>query len=255
MKTICIIVVIFVSCGPGLYPVPKDPIKDPSLLIGRMMSWQEKVKTLNVMGRVESYSNEGVFKGRVTIIANAPSSLRVDGWSPSGDLVSALSANKDSFLFFSRGEKDCYTGLTCKENIELFLPLHLGLEDVIYALFGFPPVRDGNWEMDFDRRVGAYRLWSNRENRVQTLWIREDGVPIAFSIKEKGEELYRMELRDIRFVSDLYIPHLLRFISKGEDISIKYKEIEVNQHIDVTDFVLECPKGMGLKMLPCEVER
>jgi hypothetical protein len=242
------------GCGGALQAVPANPVTDPGVLLARMQARRDTLRTLSATTRMEQYSDRGVVKGRVTLLVDAAGRLRADAWSPSDDLLAAMTASPEGFTYFERGADACITGQPCRSNLARLLPLGLDLADATAALFGIPPLRPaaGPWTMEFDRSAGAYRLESpTTSGAVQRVWIREDGVPVRGEVLRDGAREYRMEAQDL---GDDGLPRTIRVTVARDrtDLTIKFRSLDLDPAIDPGDWAVECPRGLPLRTLDCE---
>jgi hypothetical protein len=238
-----------------MYPVPKDPITDPMVLLDRMSTRRARLPEVSATARIEVYSSRGVIKGRLTLRIDPRGRLRVDAWTPTDDLVAAMTARPEGFRYFERGHPECLEGPACRRNLARLLPVGLDLADATAALLGFPPRADAAspWTIAFDRKTGAYRLESQVPgNGIQTLWVRDDGTPIRSEARREGRLEYSMEVEDFRDFGSIRVPTRLRFRTARDDtdLTVKYRSLE--PATDAGDFDLACPASMPIRTLSCE---
>jgi hypothetical protein len=242
-----------------LHPMPAVPVTDPSVLLDRLAQRKAAATTLSAVARIEVYSKQGVVKGRVTILADAAGRLRLDGWSPSDDLLTVLAADRDRFLYFERGAKGCLAGPSCRANVARMLPIGLDLPDAVLALFGLPPLvpAESPWSVAFDRKVGAYRVESRTADGVQRLWLLDDGTPVRAE-RTRGKTLvWNVQLEDFDDAGGARLPRRMRFRSDREDldVSLRYRSVTVPADAEAEDWQFECPAGLPVNDLPCEEPR
>ena len=243
---------LLLACGAGLHALPERPVTDPSLLLARMSERKAALGPVFVSARVENYSAEGVAKGRITMLLDPTGRIRVDAWSPSDSLLAALYADRNIFTYFERGAPECITGGPCRANLDRVLPLGLDLLDAIVALQGFPPERPAAsaWTIAFDRRVGAYRMTSMAASGgTQSIWVREDGVPVRAEYSDAAGRRYRMECSDIRNGR----PWQIRLVDDAgkRDVTFRFRSLEAAD-LPVEEWVVTCPDGLPINKLKCE---
>jgi hypothetical protein len=243
------------SCGPALHPLPADPIRDPGVLLSRAAARRASLPVLNAVARVESWSEAGGVKGRTTILVDPAGRLRVDAWSPTDDLVGAVSADARSFRYFERGAPECLAGAPCPENLGRVLPLGLGLADACAALYGMPPMPPpgGAADVAFDRRTGAYLVTAAGPGGPQRLWIRDDGVVVRAELAGPSGAALTMEADDVHDVGGVPFAFRLHFAAEpgGRDVTVRYKSVELGAEVAADGWAVECPPGMPTRDLPC----
>ena len=149
------------------------------------------------------------------------------------------------------------TGAPCRQNLDSVLPLGLSLEDATAALFGFPPILPActEWQIAFDREVGAYRLVCGLpDGAVQHLWIREDGTPVRAEVMAKNKAVYLADFGNFETTAKGVLPRRLRFVTprNDTDFTIRYRSVELGPVISPDDWTFDCPKGLKSLPLPCE---
>lgn len=248
-----------VACGPALHPLPARPESDPSILLARMEARQAGLRTLSAVGRAESRTSDGTVRGRVTVLADLAGRLRVDAWTPTDVLVGAIWVGPEGFTYIERGSPSCVVGTACPSNLGRFLPVGWDLESMVRALMGIPPIREvvGPWSLEFDRKVGAYRLASALvTGGTQRLWLREDGAAVRYERDHDGRAELRLDVerpgdgagapaRKVR----------LRAGRGGTELAVRYTDVEANPEVPDEDWPLDCPDGTQVQVLPCQEGR
>ncbi len=245
------------SCGPALHPLPLRPETDPAVLIARMQARQAGLHGLSAVGRAESSTSDGTMRGRVTVLADTTGRLRVDAWTPTDDLVAALAAGPEGFTYFQRGGA-CLVGDACRSNLGRVLPRGWDLDSVVRGLLGIAPLRPtvGPWLLDFDRRVGAYRLESNVVGGGrQRVWIYDSGAAARYERDEAGKLVLRLDIEEPAQDAGAPARKVRLRTGRGEtELAVRYREVESNPEVSPDDWIVECPPGLDIRYLPCEGE-
>jgi len=247
---------VFLACGPALHPLPEHPESDASVLLSRAEARSAGLRGLSGAGRAESRTPDGTMRGRVTILADLSGRLRVDAWTPTDDLVGAVSAGPDGFTYFQRGGA-CYVGGSCAANLGLVLPKGWDLDSILKGLLGIPPMRaaNGPWSLAFDRRVGAYRLESAIGGGVQRLWVREDGATVRYERDRDGRLEIRLVVEEPGEAAGVPARKVRLGTGRGDsEMAVRYSDREPNPEVAGEDWPVECPDGMVARFLPCEGE-
>lgn len=249
------------SSGPNLVVVRAPDLQRK--LLARLAASRKHRRTLDAVARVESYGRRGVIKGRVTVLADAAGRLRVDGWSPTDDLVATFCGSSGRFGYFERGGDHCLVGELCARNVERFIPLWMSFNHVIAIFMGLPPMLEpaSAWSLALDDASGAYVLSSavhlaTKRSGYQYVWLREDGTAIRYQLDldGPGREHYVLEADRFRTVAGLSFPYSLRIEANGAEIDLRYREVHVNVALNDDDFVFECPKGVPTRVISCTGE-
>jgi len=244
--------VLLCGCGAHLYPLPDNPLDDPTTLLDKARAKTDGLLTLSAEARIRGRSKMGRAMGKVSILANrSTEQLRVDAWTPTDDLVLSLVADKDGFHYFTRGEPICLIGPVCPSNIRALLPLGLDIKSIIGALFAVPPDIDleGTWSMAFDRKIGAYLLeQAPKHGTLVRMWIREDGQVVGAERTMDGKLDYRIKFQ---FSKGKSIPGALEFQSDidSTNATVKIQSFELNQQFGDEDW--EPPCNTNFRWLEC----
>ncbi len=251
----CLLPLLLAGCAGTLHPMPQSPVQDASPLLALVRARADHLGTMAAEARLSGRSDRGRAQGRVSILADASSQrLRIDAWTPTDDLVAALVATPEGFHYFERGDRICLTGPSCRDNLRLLLPLGLDLADAVRALFGVPPgiEHDGPWEIDFDRRLGAYRLQhALTPTQVVRVWVREDGRVLRGERRTNDRLEYRMDFGSFDRVG---APGQIEFQSARDQaqVQIRIREREDNPTLGPEDWEPACPRGASIRWMPCE---
>ncbi len=245
------------SCGPALHPLPEHPETDPSVLIARMEARQAGLHGLSAVGRAESSTSDGTVRGRVTVMADLAGRLRVDGWTPTDDLVLAVSAGPKGFTWYQRGGA-CVVGEACRSNLGRVLPKGWDLGSLVRGLLGIPPLKPATspWTLGFDRKVGAYRLESNvADGGRQRLWIFDTGAAARYERDEGGRLAMRLDVEEPAEAPGVPARKVRIRTGRGEsELAVRYTHVEPNPEVSPEDWDVECPPDLGTRFLPCEGE-
>ena len=220
------------------------------------------IAALSAEARIENYGRRGVVKGRITLLVDRGGRLRIDGWSPTDDLVATLCATKGSFGYFERGAGECLVGRPCPRNLRRFLPLGLTFEDVLLALLGVPPLRRprGEWGLYYDDGLRSHVLSSvvtlpGGETGFQHLWLLADGTAIRYQLEDEKGVIYVMEASKLRGrKGEVRFPRRLRIRIErdGTEVVVKYRQVEIDPRLEGDSFSFECPRGLVVRELDCE---
>lgn len=205
---------------------------------------------LKGIAKVKVRSSDRAFSVKERISVQSPSSLRLETVSPLGHSeFYAVSDGKEVFLFVP-SEKKFYVGSASPQTLSMFLPLSLGMEELIAIMLGRTPLIDYDSEAvscGVTNDLYIIQLKAGEENLLQvvkvdvkTLTLRESGI------YEQGENLtVSVQYDDYEAIGDVLFPRTIRiFMPRDEtQVTISYRKLELLAEIDAEEFRLTAPQG------------
>ncbi len=248
---------LLAGCPDRRVAAPSDALTDPDAVLATMRERLEGLTSLAVEARVSYYSDAGARKGKMTLLARRPASLHFAALSPTDDLLGVLASDGTTFTSFERGGQVCQTGPACPQNVGRMLPLVMEGADVVTVLMGGAPViRHASSEVEWDARVGAYKVTlSGQGSEVQRLWIEHGtGLVRRADLTRDGKREYELVIDEPQTVAGVRMPGALHAtMTRGDvDLRIVYREVDLNLTLEDDAFQLACPQGMQVQRLPCD---
>ena len=205
---------------------------------------------LKGVAKIKVESPDEKFSVKELVVVERPGCLRLETLNPLGHPeFFAVTDGKELFLF-SPSENKFYRGVASPENVSLFIPLNLNLEEMVSILLGNIPLIDYDAEqIDCQTEGGCCLLTlSSEDGRLkQVLKVSyskqkvvesktyEEGSLILSTrygrYDEMGETLFP---RDI----DVSMP------CDKTKVTIKFKKIEFPSTINPAEFKLTPPQGV-----------
>lgn len=238
-------------------PPPSDVLTDADAVVASMEQRLEGLTSIAIEARVSYYSDAGARKGNMTLLARRPASLHFAALSPTDDLLGVLASDGTTFTSFERGGKVCQTGPACPQNVGRMLPLVMEGEDVVKVLLGGAPlIRHATREVEWDPRVGAYRVTlSGVGTEVQRVWIEHgSGLVRRTDLTRDGKRVFDVVFDDPKTVAGVRMPGAMHAtMSRGDvDLRVVYREVDLNLALEDDAFALACPEGLTVEHLPCD---
>ena len=222
----------------------------------RMRAYAQQTTSMAYTTRMEFYGPNGVIKGKVDLLGKRPGSFRFEGLTPSDDTVALLISDGKRFISHERGQRVCYVGRACVENVSRLIPLPFDGERLFDLLVGgAPTLLDATAEGTWDDCMGAYRLTLKAGVERQTIWLRPDiFAPIRVEMRRSGAEIFRIEYDDFGTLDGILQAQSMRYISdeKEIDLTMVLRNVERNGLNDSAPlFRTDCPAGTEGRELPC----
>jgi len=238
--------VLLAGCAPTLHPIPEVVETDPQSLLERADAAVRPRESLAAEARVEGRVRGSRLAGRATLLVRREGRLRIDAWTVTDLWVATLLADSREVLWKQRGEP-CHRGPSCPRNLGMLIPPGWDLRSTCEALLGRPPIGapEGGWDLEFDRRVGAWRLHaSTGPGSFQRVWIDPGGRYRRFEDHRRGARPLEWEAEQSENG-----PDSIRIRSGDDWVRLRLRDVEWNPEIAPEDFQVECP-GSAVPM-PC----
>ncbi len=213
--------------------------------------------SLKGIAKIKVESPDGKFSVKELVIAKRPGCLWFETLSPFGrSEFFAVTDGKELFLF-SPSENKFYHGMVSPENLSVFIPLNLRLEEIVSIMLGSIPLIDYNAEQLECKTEGDFyvlQLFTRDESFKQVLKVSLSTQKVAESkTYEKGDGLvlYTQYKRYDEIGKTLF-PREIN-VSMPQDktkVVIKYQKIEFLSEIDPDEFRLIPPQGV--EVVPLE---
>jgi len=207
--------------------------------------------------RLDAYMQGDRRSVTLLVVANRPDQVQFQALAPTLDLLGLLSSDGRRFVSFERSAATCQVGLACPANMQRFLPIPMPAADMVAALLGdlrplAVPAEQQRLVWDGERRL--YRLdlgpttgWRQElfvdpTSRLAIGAVWYVGARRVASVQYGGER------------SPGALPASVRVkVSEPEsDITIEYRDMQINQPISAEIFAVQCPAGTREVWLPCD---
>jgi len=216
-----------------------------------------------IEARASQYSARGGLKGKLLILMQRPGRLRLEGLSPTDDMVSVLATDGERFTSFQRGAARCWVGRACPANVGRFVAIPIEPDELVGTLLGRPPLLPHQRAtMKWDGAVGAYRVdlvgdasdLGMAHGRTQRLWVAHgDGRILRATLLEGQDTKVDVVYSDWRRLGERLLPGRLDITLARErtDLRLEYRDVEAGVELPAEVFVFTCPAGAALEELPC----
>jgi hypothetical protein len=228
-----------------------EEFSSPGRALSILQEKNEAAGVLQGVSTLTAVTAEARYSVKLALIAERPSSLRIEEMPLIGLPDLYLSANRQQLKVFFPKEGKFYVGKPTGENLSKFLPWAVEVEDFLALLFGMPPPRIAGTER-LEGRVDddLYRIDAFSGGRkYASLWIDpvEHRLVRTESLSEKGERIYDVHLSSYGPVGNFIIPQeitLSFFKPKMTDVIIRHESIEIVPAVSEDLFDLEIPAGI-----------
>ena len=244
------------GCPNGVIDPPSDMLTDPQAVLDLADKRLAGINSLSIAARVSFYSVDGRRSGSATIAVAKPASLHFSALAPGDHLAAFVASDGKRFTSWERGKKICYTGRSCPENVARFFPVLMDGADVVRILSGGAPLMQHHRkELRWDPKEGAYRVTLfGAGTDAQHIWItHRTGLVRRVELYRKKSRVYRLVFEDVDKVGSMLMPRKIKLDMKRKsiDLSVRYREIDINPELDSSPFQIPCPDGTQARELLC----
>ena len=206
---------------------------------------------LKGIAKVKVKSSDETFSVKELISAQSPHSLRLETLNPLGHPVFyAVTDGKEVFIF-APSEKKFYSGSASPETVSLFIPLSLGIEELVPILLGRMPLIDyDDGQVSCEEADGFYILeLSTKDGSVRQLFkISADTLTVVESgtYEQGGELITSVQFGDYEMMGDVTFPKRISVFMPHDEtrVVIRYKKLELLPEISADEFRLTAPQGV-----------
>jgi outer membrane lipoprotein-sorting protein len=205
---------------------------------------------LKGIARFKVESPDEKFSVKELVIAKQPGCLRLETLNPLGQLgFFAVTDGKELFLF-SPSENKFYHGMASPENMSVFIPLNLRLEEIVSILLGNIPLIDYDTDQAECQAEGDFyvlRLFTKDGRLKQVLKISLSSQKVVESETYEEEALIlAVKYGHYESMEGELVPKDIS-ISMPHDktkVNVRYKKIEFFSEINSAEFRLIPPQGV-----------
>ncbi len=208
-------------------------------------------ETLKAIAQISIEHPAGKYTRKVALLAQRPSSLRIDAIPLFGPPDFFMSANEKLLRIFLPAEGKYYVGRPTKENLARFFRIPIPVNQTVSLLMGAPPISmtgnlrlrgygDGNWD-----RIDSL----SGDRHLQSIWLdpTDDTLKKVEVFGKKGTRLYTAFFDDFISFGERSYPQRLRIAMEGMkkiDVKIRYIDLEISHGNDSSPFNLPIPEGI-----------
>jgi outer membrane lipoprotein-sorting protein len=252
------------ACPGAHHDPPPEPLTTSEAVLELAKGYLATAPELvSIEARATQYSERGGLKGKLSIVLKRPGRFRIEGLSPTDDVVSVVATDAERFTAFQRGASTCSVGRACPANVGLFASIPLASDELVGVLLGRPPVLPHKQaQMKWDTRVGAYRLELEGDGvdlgmahgRTQRLWVAHgDGRIVRTALLDGTKTKVDVSYSEWKKVGDRLMPGRLdiRLARDSTDLRLEYRDVDLSPEVANDAFTFTCPEGTTLEELPC----
>lgn len=245
---------VLAGCGTEkVKPAATTYSPPPENILEKIALANNQRDTVQAVANIEISSEKGRYPLKVALILKRPSFLRVETIPLVGTPDFFLSLQGDTLKIFLPLKKEFYICRATAENLALFLPISIRIEDMVPILMGIPPPLTGPAKgVDKSPAIlegNLYRIdMPSGDGKRQTIWIdRATGDLVKVEIFEDYRLLYTVLYEEYGEEGGIPMPRKV-IITPDEPgksgVVIRYSDIRFSNMTDMTPFDLAVPPGM-----------
>ena len=252
------------ACGGRQHRAPDDALTEAGDLYDAMNARLETLTGTRIRAVMEYYEDGRRIRVRQAVLAQQPQNLRIETISPFDSTLAVVVVNGDSLAIYDLQNSIFYSGAPTAQNLSRFIPVRMSPADIVSVLLGGAPADSviadrSRWELEWDRRVGAYKLTLPLTHGGRAvLFVRHNTWSLMGAKEYAADGDLVFELRAGSFerittdVGETTVPHRLRFLMAGEnlDVSLDVDRYEANPELPNAVFALQPAPGVQHIALP-----
>lgn len=219
---------------------------------------------LKAVATVEQVTRGKRIRGRVYVMFERPSTIRLDTMSPADTPLSILVADSQRFELLDVGGNVFYTGPPSSCNVAKLLSIPMSPEAVVDILSGIPPLIEAT-ERRVEFKPKGYHLLTLQAptgDLTQTVQMVSGmmGTAAIRSVVWRGDSmLYDLRFREHSALGHpaVPLPREIQFTmpSEGTTVTLRYGHVEIDPDLDADIFDIDPPAGLPVHPLTCnEIE-
>jgi hypothetical protein len=242
---------LLAACAPRLRPPPQDLPLDPAALLQAVRVAQARVRSVQGQARLAVETPQGRSGLDQFVAAERPGRLRVESQDFFGNVVSVLAVDGEALALYDAQARVFYRGPATAENVARLVPVALPPADLVTLLCGSAPLLDGE-PLDASPADGALRLTLRRGDSVQRVDVGAGAAVLRSRLSRDGASVLEAVLSGHRLRGGVSLPTelALRAPQARVDLTLRWREVEVNGPIDPELFRLAPPPGARQVELP-----
>ena len=253
------VVLFFISGCSGLTGVGQKPDVDPGELAARLKARQDRIQYFAGRGgiRIQTKDNQHYFD--MMMVSALPNRLRLVIYDPMGRPTLTMASDGNTLRVLDHRQKVLRAGPASRENVSRYLPLGMGLSELITLMSGGQPLEDYEpsavtGEKELGAEIWRLDLVKNGGRMTERIWMTPPGDRIRkveLGSSENGAD-FRMEYDKHREISGEVVPFhiLMTNLKQNEQITISYSEVKVNPDLPDKLFTIDTPPG--IRVLPLD---
>ncbi len=238
------------ACHHPLRFGPEGELRDPRAVLERLDARAARLRSVRGEARVRLRSPSQSGSASELIAAERPARLHLTTLGFFGKPAASLASDGEVFELFVESGSSFYTGPATAANVSRLFMVELPPSAIVEILLGdLPRLVASQPVMTLDAEARAYRLELAEGPAAQELWVStEDLTPLRSRVR--GPHGYDAAFGDFEEVGELRLPRSLELRGvdaagrpTGVELSLSYRDREVNTALDASLFALEQPPG------------
>ena len=206
---------------------------------------------LKGIAKVKVTSSDKTFSVKELISAQSPTSLRLETLNPLGHPVFYAVTDGEEVFIFAPSEKKFYSGSASPQTLLSFIPLSLGIEELVPIVLGRMPLidyDDGQVRCEVVDELYSLQLSAKDGSILQRLKISADNFTVVESgtYEQGGELIISVQFGDYEMIGDVLFPKRISVFMPHDEtrVIISYKQLEILSEISADEFRLTAPQGV-----------
>ncbi len=247
---------LLAACSGAPVKLPQEGPKSAAELLAAIPA--STVTSAQGQARLDAYLQGDRRSVTLLVVANRPDQIQFQALAPTLDLLGLLSSDGRRFISFERGASTCQVGVACRANTRRFLPLPMSADEMVAALLGdlrpLPaPPEQQRLAWDGERRLYRLDLGPPSGWRQELFIDPKTFMPVGAVWYSGTDRAGSVQYSGDRQPGTLPASVRVKVSQPDSDITIEYRDMQVNQPIHPQIFAVQCPAGTREVWMPCDI--
>lgn len=219
-----------------------------SSVVEQLEEAKEKLHSFRAVGSIQIKGEKQRWSGRVFLLAQLPSSLRLEVLNFFGQPVMYAASNGYEFLIWQPGHGQAYEGLATQGTLTRLIKFPLVDEEAVLLLAGIVPTweqAEGKLFKLPDKEGMLLQLVDTPSRLMQRVWLEGERRFVTKIERFRGGKLaFEARFSDFVTIDGWFYPRSIMLEGAKTRLTIRYEQIATNERLDQSVFHLTLPEGV-----------
>ena len=245
---------IYISLSASLSSCVKEvPIYEPadmpvSSVVAHLEQRQNHLFSFRAVGTIRVQGEKQRWSGRGFLLSEFPDSLRLEVVGLFGNPVLYAVSDGQQFTIWEPGRELAYQGRAASGTLAKLIKFPLQDSEALMLLAGIvPPWQQPQAKLFRLSKTGSFMLQlEDKTARFrEKIWLEGEDLRVTrIERVQDGERKFEAQFADFVVIDEFSYPKSIVIEGGQAHISIRYKQLAVNENLDTSVFHLALPEGI-----------
>ena len=242
---------LFLLAGCAREVPTLEPADMPaSVIVEHFKEGEEQLRSFRAVGSIQVKGGKQRWSGRVFVLVQLPSSLRLEVLNFFGQPVMYAASDGSEFVIWQPGDNRAYQGLAARGTLARLIKFPLRDHEAVLLLAGVVPTWDQGEQKLFklsDTGGMLLKMEDTPSQLTQKVWLEgESEVATKIERLRGGKRELMATFSDFMPIEGWLYPRSIVMEGAKTRVAIHYEQIAINEHVDQSVFHLSLPKGVEI---------